>query len=216
MRGMDLTGMVFGRLYVSSHSHSANGNFWNCRCECGNQCVVSTSHLRASKGRISCGCLNREIASALGLVHGPMRRIHGLSNTSLKDCYRNMIDRCYSRDNKRFSRYGGRGIRVCDEWRSSRRAFYDWAVNNGWSEGLSIERKNLDGDYSPENCIWISMAEQQGNTSRNLFFEWRGKKSYLAEICREEGVSYMMVYKRIKKGMGIAEAIRTPPRSAHD
>lgn len=194
MRGMNLTGQKFGRLLVREYSHSNNGKFWICDC--------------------SCGCLNREMASRLGKKEGPKRRVHGLNGTPLKDCYSNMISRCYDEKNNRYDRYGGRGISVCDEWRENRREFYRWAVDSGFKKGLTIERRDIDGDYSPDNCTWVTHKAQQSNTSRSLFFHINGEKLHLAEICRRENVSYMMVYKRIKKGWDIRDALDAPSRFA--
>lgn len=207
MRGMNLEGQRFDRLFVVSYSHSNNGKFWNCVCDCGSMTVVSTSHLRAYQNAISCGCLNREIAAMLGKKNGPRMKKHGLSKTKLKTCYDNMYKRCYVDTANRYERYGGRGISMCEDWLNSRISFYQWALSSGYKEGMSIERIDIDGDYCPENCKWISLFEQQSNTSRNIFFNWRGKKRHLAEICRLEKVSYVMVYKRIARGWSIDESV---------
>lgn len=207
MKGMNLEGQVFGRLTVESYSHSNNGKFWVCQCECGNKAVVSTSHLRAQGEKQGCGCMAKEAAAKTGKKYGPERKIHGMNKTKLKTCYDNMIKRCYTKTAHRYERYGGRGIKVCDEWRNSRARFYQWAITSGYRDGLSIERDDVDGDYCPENCRWVPVEQQQANTSRNIFFEIDGEKLHLAEICRRRNVKYSIVFKRIKRGWPIIEAL---------
>lgn len=163
----DLTGQRFGRLVVLEHikrnDEYPNGG-WLCRCDCGTQKVIPSNPL--TSGRVkSCGCYNKT-----RLVGSHVNQTHGMSRTRLYTTWRNMRVRCYDPKDKRYPLYGGRGIVVCDEWRSSFIAFHDWAMANGYREDLTIDRIDTDGNYEPNNCRFITRAENNKNR-RN----WRKK-----------------------------------------
>ena len=157
---INLTGKRFGRLLVIGKSESKNGMAtWLCKCDCGNEKVVCGNELRKGKAN-SCGCLRKELAYKMLIQHGK-------ANTRLYKVWKAMKARCNNPNNKRYSSYGGRGIKVCDEWQNSFQAFYDWAIANGYREGLSIDRVNNDGNYEPTNCRWATASEQQKNKRKN-------------------------------------------------
>lgn len=174
-RGINLAGLRFGRLIVLGESHRDNGIVWRCLCDCGENHRAKTGHLRAG-AVTSCGCAQEDAGRETGKKHGHKNAVHYLTHTPLHDCYSNMISRCYNPDSDRFGTYGARGISVCAEWRASRSVFYAWALSNGWKKGLTIDRKNNDGNYCPENCRWITRAEQQLNTTRSRFWNGTGKQ----------------------------------------
>lgn len=159
----DMTGQRFGRLIVLRRvENDAQGNAqWLCRCDCGNEKVVRGGMLRQGK-TVSCGCLLSERSRDRMTK---MLTKHGQSGTPLYNVWSSMIDRCYRTSCKGFPRYGGRGIRVYDEWRNSFAVFYLWAMNNGYQRGLEIDRINNDGPYAPWNCRWITSKENCRNTS---------------------------------------------------
>lgn len=186
---VDLTGKKFGRLTVIKRVGRAK---WVCRCECGNYKEVITSKL--VKGRCkSCGCL----------VHSPTIRKqykHGLTNNKLFIKWQSMKSRCYYTRNCKFKCYGGRGIKVCDEWLSDFMNFYNWAINNGYKEGLTLDRINVDGDYEPNNCRFITLAEQANNKTNSHYVEYNGIRKTIAEWSRFYNVEYHKFYSMYKRG----------------
>ena len=121
-----------------------------------------------------------------------------------------MWQRCYDKNHKSYDRYGGRGIHICDEWLNDRQTFYRWAYDNGYEKGMSIERIDIDGPYSPENCTFIPMAEQAVNKSTTRLITIDGITNSMAEWCRIYDINYDCVRSRINKGMDPVKAITTP------
>jgi hypothetical protein len=153
----DMTGQRYGRLLVLMRDANQLGHHttWLCQCSCGRFKTVTSARLRNGQTR-SCGCWNREATSK-------RRYVHGMSKTPLYDVWRNMCQRCENPQNNRWNSYGGRGISVCSEWRNSVKAFLDWALANGYRRGLTIDRVNNDGNYEPDNCRFVTDAENRRN-----------------------------------------------------
>lgn len=158
----DLTGQRFGRLTVIRREGSdKRGNaVWLCRCDCGNETVVDGWSLRCGNTK-SCICLKYEVVKEQFTVHGQsLSRLHGV--------WKGMKERCSNPKHNRYHRYGGRGITVCDEWRNSFQAFYDWAIVNGYDENAprgqcTIDRIDNDKGYNPDNCRWVDAKTQRHN-----------------------------------------------------
>lgn len=161
MRYIDITGQRYGRLVaIRSHHNDGKREYWECKCDCGNTVIVRKSHLRAGK-ILSCKCQRKENSiKALSTVRG-------LSKTRLHRIWQNMRNRCYYKNLPEFKYWGGRGITVCNEWKNSFLAFYDWSMANGYNDNLSIDRIDVDGNYCPDNCRWATAAEQQKNRRVN-------------------------------------------------
>ena len=102
--------------------------------------------------------------------------------------FQQMKKRCYSPKCKAYNNYGGRGIKVCDEWRSNFQSFYDWSMSNGYEDGLTIERIDVNGDYCPENCQWIPLSKQMFNKRNNIFLEYEGRILTLKEWSKQEDI----------------------------
>lgn len=174
----DLTGKKFHRLTVISRNFNTKSSTkWNCTCDCGKTTTPSSYSLLTGKTK-SCGCLQKEIVTKLsnsGYLgwknKNDYRKQHGLSTHKLYYIYRNILERCYIEKNKDFKFYGARGIKVSDVWLSDFTTFYEWSLNHGWLEGLTIDRINNDGSYGPDNCRWITQSEnskkRHSSTSNN-------------------------------------------------
>lgn len=124
---------------------------------------------------------------------------HGYSRAKLEKAYVHMIERCYKPTCSSYKNYGARGITVCDEWKDSNIAFFEWSVNNGYAEGLSIDRIDPNGNYCPENCRWVDMKTQQNNRTNNIKVEINGVTRTVAEWADLNGINRYCAYTRIKR-----------------
>ena len=129
-----------------------------------------------------------------------------MRGTRLYQIWHNMKDRCYREKCSEYHRYGGRGITVCDEWRESFEAFRDWAMANGYMEGLTIERKDTNGDYCPENCCWATQKEQANNRRTNHLITYKGETHTMKEWAEIYNIPYYLLKDRIRKGIPMERA----------
>lgn len=170
----DLTGQVFGRLTVLYRTEDrvsksgAKTVTYHCKCSCGNERDVVATNLRRGSTQ-SCGCMHNELLSNRCTKRDEVSK-------KLYIVHRNMRRRCYDTKDGSYKRYGGRGIRVCDEWLGENGVenFIRWARENGYEFGLSIERTDNDGNYCPENCRWATVKEQNNNRSTNRLLTVNG------------------------------------------
>ena len=186
-----IIGRRYGRLTVISldHLNKKKATYWLCKCDCGKQKVISRSGL-TSGDIISCGCYKKEHNKEFGLKHG-------LSNSKLYSTWSGIVQRCTNKNASNYKRYGGRGIKICDEWKNSFQCFYDWAVSSGYSDELTIDRINVNGNYEPSNCRWVSMSVQANNTRRNHYFEYNGVVHTIAQWSRILNVNHETLRYRI-------------------
>lgn len=204
----DLTGKTFGRLTaIQPQKTSRLGTYWLCRCECGNECVVLTSKL-SSGHTISCGCRVSEIKSKISEVN----KTHAKSNTKLYNIYQGILARCYKKYSSSYERYGGRGITMCDEWKNDFMSFYNWAIDNGYSEKLSIDRIDTNGNYCPENCRWATAKEQANNTRKTVFLTYKGETKPASEWSEIVGISQSSLTQRKRKGWTDEECLTIKPK----
>ena len=153
---IDLTDQKYGRLKVINRVGFQNGRtIWNCICDCGNECNVSSHDLKSGNKK-SCGCLQRERAKEAS-------QTHGLSKERIHKEWRGILHRCKNPSASHYENYGGRGITVCDEWKEDFMAFYEWSMQNGYADNLTLDRKDNDKGYSPDNCRWVTHMENCHN-----------------------------------------------------
>ena len=199
----DLTGKKFGKLTVVKRNGSnKNGRaLWLCECDCGNTKIVSGNSL-LTKLTTSCGCYNKELVKKVNSKHN-------MSYTKLYKVWQGMKTRCYDKNFMYYYNYGGRGITICDEWKNDFSKFYEWAINNGYEEGLTIDRINVNGNYEPNNCRWITKKEQNDNMNKTIFLEYNGKKQTISQWSKELNITRIALYERIKRGWSAEKALTT-------
>ena len=156
MRLIDLTGQRFGRLTVLHRDKPKNKRtIWLCKCDCGNEVAVEAYNLKTSHTQ-SCGCLQKEATSSAN-------KTHGMSDTRLYRIWVDMHNRCYQKSYHAYNHYGGRGITICDEWLHDFQTFFNWAIENGYKDNLSIDRIDNEKGYSPDYCRCVTMEDQYKN-----------------------------------------------------
>lgn len=188
----DITGQKFGRLTALYHAGSAKDKsaLWMCKCDCGNEKVVTSTALLSGKTS-SCGCLKREVAKDNSFKHGETK-------TRLYREWQAMKERCYRKTHQYYNRYGGRGISVCDEWKCDYLAFKKWAIENGYSDNLSLDRIDNDGNYCPENCRWATWEEQANNRSNNVVVFYEEKWLPINIVMNKLNKKYGYVYQHYR------------------
>ena len=207
-RLIDLTGQTFGYLTVlergetNVHGHTR----WRCRCICGRETLVATGKLRSGK-TISCGCMGLRHATEAKLRHGD-----ALSSKTVRlyEIWSAMKRRCFNPNCAPYKYYGGKGVKVCDEWMEYE-GFKSWALANGYADNLTIDRIDSNGDYEPENCQWITLAENISRAHRHTPKDIEDKIVQMlrqgisgASICQETGVSRATVH-RLKAKNGLTK-----------
>jgi hypothetical protein len=205
----DMSGEKIGRLTVLSRegtyiSRKSKTALWRCKCDCGEETVVRGASLRNGT-TTSCGCAQRENASIANTTHA-------LSKTRLYRTWLSMKKRCGNSNDKNYVYYGGRGIKLCDEWRNDFVSFENWATLNGYSDELTIDRIDVDGNYEPSNCRWVSMKVQSNNTRRNNYYEFEDGEYTLSQISDMCGIRYSVLYKRLNRGWSLEDAVSRPVR----
>jgi hypothetical protein len=119
-----------------------------------------------------------------------------------------MISRCYKDNSKAYKNYGGKGVRVCEEWKNSKRNFYYWAIENGYRDDLTIDRIDSNGNYEPNNCRWVDRFVQNNNTSRNVRYEYKGCTYSIKELSKVTGIKEGTIISRLRKGYSIEDACK--------
>jgi hypothetical protein len=198
---LQIEGARFGRL--TAVRRSPRRRFWLCQCDCGQTVEVFSSSLIQGVTR-SCGCLAREIWLSA-------RTKHGRHGTKEWKAWIGMRYRCSDPKYILWKDYGGRGIRVCERWKNSFEAFFQ-DMGAAPSPEHSLDRIDSDGDYSPENCRWATLAQQAGNKRTVRLYEHEGRRLHLADWSRVTGINYGTLMDRIRSGWSIEKALTVPVR----
>ena len=218
---IDLTGKRFGRLVVIEklESDKHKSPKWLCKCDCGELKVVTGPHLRNGATR-SCGCLRRETVAErsveIARQVGHRNKKHGMHRTRIYNIWQGAKDRCTNHNSKCYPRYGGRGITICDEWRNSFDAFWSWAKDNGYNDDLTLDRKDNDGPYSPDNCRWVTMKEQANNRRGNRLVTYNEQTKTAAQWAAEYGLSRDAFLRRLAAGWAIEKALTEPSQRTNE
>ncbi|NFT07643.1 hypothetical protein FDF26_11310 [Clostridium botulinum] len=206
---IELTSKKFGRLTVIERAENSKWGKtrWVCKCNCGKVKTVLGEHLR--KGRIvSCGCYNKEKKSNL---------IHGERHSRIYSIWCDMKYRCSdSNSAKRRKNYYDRGIRVCSEWKDSFETFKKWSMSHGYTDKLTIDRIDVDGNYEPFNCRWVDIKTQDNNKTTNHYVTYKGEKITVAELSEKVGLTYNTLLGRILRNPNkpIEELLERPKTHA--
>lgn len=201
-RGKDHTGERYGHWLLLRKDENKTGN-WICKCDCGG--VYSVNFNNMKQGRTT-NCVKCQAAKARVRVS-----THGMSKTKLYNVWRAIRDRCVNPKNKVYYRYGGRGITVCKEWFEHFETFMEWALSHNYKEGLQIDRIDVNGNYEPSNCRWVTQKENARNRESCKTINYKGKSYKLPAFAEIVGIKHRLLYERIRKGWSVEEAISIKP-----
>jgi len=199
---VDLTGQRFGRLTVlgiASYNKETYTRKWSCLCDCGKTTEVDGRHLRNGHTQ-SCGCLGREKVLASITTHGKR-------HTRLYRTWFSMRQRCRNKNCKDYPRYGGRGITVCESWNNDFTVFETWALANGYTDNLSIDRIDVNGNYEPSNCRWADRKTQSNNTRRNIFITINEETHTVTQWEEIKGIKHGTIFARLYYGWKPEDAV---------
>lgn len=185
------SGDRFGRLTILFELEKRKEmRYFRCKCDCGNDGDYRFVSLSAGVIK-SCGCLRNEQNRTVAIKHG-------LSGSSLYNSWHSMKQRCLNPKCAVYKYYGGRGIKICEEWFDFE-PFKDWAMANGYQKGLTIERVNVNGGYEPTNCKWITKRDQTRNTRRNVIIEFNGERLCVKDWAIKLGISNSAMQNRLRE-----------------
>lgn len=199
----DLTGMKFGKLQVIEKTEIRKNRkiVWKCLCDCGNTAYVPSSDMLSGNTK-SCGCGKNEGHPKYGKTASHKIRLYNI--------WAGMKDRCNREKNKSYRYYGARGIKVCEEWENDFIAFRNWALKNGYRDNLTIERKDNNKGYSPNNCTFATMKQQSNNRRNGAYISYGGERHTIAEWSDILGIKQQTFRVRLWKGMSFEKAIKKP------
>lgn len=210
---VDLAGERFGRLTVLYETGERKHRkiIWHCKCDCGNEVDVISACL-LSRHTTSCGCFHRERLMERNTKHGMSCRG---KTYSLYGVWQGMLNRCRNFNTSHYHCYGGRGIIVCNEWQEFI-PFYDWAMANGYQEGLEIDRVDVNGNYEPSNCRWVTHQKNSRNRRDTARIEWQNELWALCDLADRYGINRKVLYDRIfRYHWDIERALTQPVRVVH-
>lgn len=202
---LDITGHVYGRLTVIEESGKTPQGFyiWRCKCSCGNDHHVPIQYLRSGNTK-SCGCTHNEARVKRCTTHGLAPR--GQRRHKAYVSWAGMKYRCDVPECAGYADYGGRGITYNEKW-STFEGFWE-DMGGTWEEGISIDRVDVNGNYTKENCRWASPKEQARNKRTNRLIEYAGEVRCLTEWCEILGLSPKRISARIQRGWPVCDAFQ--------
>ena len=209
---IDLTGQSFGRWTVLCMAPNRIGGreSWLCQCDCGTVRIVLGKSLKSGRSK-SCGCIAREKTSLRMIEKHRKDGCDGRARTRLYSIWVDMKRRCEDSRHSTYANYGARGIKVCSDWTKSFDSFRQWALENGYSQQLSIDRINNDGDYTPDNCRWATAVIQGNNKRNNHLVTAFGETHTLTEWEHISGIGRSTILSRINKhGWPVERALTEP------
>ncbi len=200
---IDLTGQKFGKLtVVSLHGRINRITYWLCECDCKDKTKKTINGADLKRGKTkSCGC-----------VHIERMTSHGMARTRIYKIYKGMKNRCYNIKSDDYDKYGGRGIIICEDWLGEEDgfvSFYNWAINNRYSDDLTIDRIEVDGNYEPSNCRWSTPIEQCNNKRTNRPITINGEIKNLNEWAREYNINPQTFHYRVEAGWKGEDLLRS-------
>lgn len=206
---IDESGKRFNRLVViecvgKKYYSGKPRRIWLCQCDCGNTLITPITPLKLGRTK-SCGCMNSENRRL-------NYRKHGMSSSRVFHIWANMLDRCNNPNSPRYQDYGGRGITVCDEWidENGSTNFINWALSNGYSNNLTLDRIDNDKGYSPQNCRWVDNRTQQRNKRTNRLIDYQNETHCLKEWSEILNIKYTTLQTRLRNGWSVEKAFQTP------
>lgn len=204
----NLEGQKFGHLLVLERAKnkifkSQQIVCWKCKCDCGNIVIIQSSNL-VTGNSTNCGCIRKKhfIESAK-----KKNTKHNKSYSRIYFIWQSMKDRCYNKHNKNYKNYGQRKIKVCNEWKKDFMNFYNWSINNGYKNDLTIDRIDVNGNYEPSNCRWATIKQQQNNKRNNHILHYKNEEHNITEWALLLGINRSNIYNRLRRGWTIEKAL---------
>lgn len=195
-------GQKINRLKIEDLFKVEGRVYCNCICDCGNKVEKIRARSLLSGNTKSCGCLNNELRLERNLKHNDANRNN---KSRLYKIWVDVRRRCNNPNRKDASNYFKKGIRMCEEWNDFSK-FKEWALENGYDDNLTIERKNNNKGYNPDNCCWIEKSEQSKNRTTNHYITYNGETKTLTDWAKTLGIKRTTLSGRISRGWSIAEA----------
>lgn len=205
---INLKDKTFGRLTVleeTTRRDKCGSIYWKCQCSCVAKTIVYVVGSQLQNKRIQgCGCIGVEARAKANTKHGHLRNNN---RPKLYSIWVSMRQRCLNPNCVAYKNYGGRGIKICNEW-AVYEEFEKWSVNNGYKKGLQLDRyPNNDGDYMPDNCRWVSHKLNQRNKRGNRLLTYNNETHCVAYWCEEYGITRAVLLNRLKKGWSMEHAL---------
>lgn len=208
---IDLTNKTFGLLTVTHRAiiPDKRGSYWLCSCDCGGEKIARGDHLRYGHTK-SCGCIEKK--NLKSIQHDGHLVTHNLSRSRLCRIWLGIKTRCFNENSESYAYYGERGITMDSEWSNNFVSFYNWAINNGYSPNLTIDRKDNNGNYEPRNCRWATAKEQANNRRTTVMITYMGETKPFTYFLDKCGLSPSVARWRVDHGWPLADAFTKPCR----